>query len=495
MSVVRPPLPARRTSGVPPPPPPRRSAPIIPNSQDEQESPKLTGIAARIASLQLDHVGKPTISGKPKLPERVPQPVTPEEKLESEEREPEIEKAPPPPPPRRGSSVSLLRRPTWDEVEARGPEFVRALSRKPPPIPPKPTRLPTPPPEPEPVYEEPEQASETSTLSCIKCYDFSSVDNHAAQFPRHTIVSLDQLSYDLTSPWETETEKFRAIFTWLHHNIAYDADAFFCGNVQASTPEATLESGLAVCDGYAGLFTSLAERSGLQAMKVTGHGKGFGYIPTEAGGLVPQYQGNHAWNCALMDGEWRLVDSCWGAGAVSSSGFSKLFKPTWFTFTNAEFGKRHYPEDPAYQLISDEDGGPVSWEDYILEPEGPLLFNDFYDHDFSPQFVQPSTKYLQSGTWVSFHLFKLCEHISTAEADNYVHVISLPDGSRTPLTLNDSGGWSATVYVPAGDGEVSLFYITKIGDKDAKGLTVRDYNASVGRKAMYFGGLCRWTVV
>ncbi|KAJ3735737.1 hypothetical protein DFJ43DRAFT_991155 [Lentinula guzmanii] len=330
---------------------------------------------------------------------------------------------------------------------------------------------------------------------CLKCYDFSSVDDHAARFPRNMVTSLDQLADDLTSPWETETEKFRAIFTWLHHNIAYDADVFFCGNVQASTPESTLESGLAVCDGYAGLFASLAERSGLQAMKITGHGKGFGYIPTEAGGPVPQYQGNHAWDCALMDDEWRLIDSCWGAGAVDSSGFRKRFTPTWFTYTNAEFGKRHYPEDPAYQLISDEDGGPVSWEDYILEPEGPLLFNDFYTNNFSPQFVQPSTKYIQSGTWVSFHLFKLCEHLSTAEADNFVHVVSLPDGSRTPLTLNDSGGWSATVYMPAGEGEVSLFYVTQIGGKDATGLTVKDYTAAVGRKAMHFGGLCKWTLI
>ncbi|KAJ4467923.1 hypothetical protein C8J55DRAFT_438143, partial [Lentinula edodes] len=329
---------------------------------------------------------------------------------------------------------------------------------------------------------------------CIKCYDFSLVDEHASRFPRHSVTSLDHLAYDLTSPWESETEKFRAIFTWLHYNIAYDADAFFCGNVQASTPESTLHSGLAVCDGYAGLFAFLAERSGLQAMKVTGHGKGFGYIPTDSGGPVPQYQGNHAWNCALMDEEWRLIDSCWGAGAVDSSGFCKGFNPVWFTSTNAEFGKRHYPEDPAYQLISDEEGGPISWEDYTLEPEGPLLFNDFHTHRFSPQYVQPSTKYIQGGTWVSFHLFKLCEHLSTTEADNFVYFISLPDQSRTPLVVNDSGGWSATVYVPAGGGEVSLFYVKEISGKDARGLTMKDYSAAVGRKAMQFGGLCRWTL-
>lgn len=383
----------------------------------------------------------------------------------------------------------------------RDPDFLRLIRRPPPPIPtstphsalppppPPPRRppahLPTPPPEPEP---EPES-------SCLKCHDFSYVDAHAAQFPRQTVSSLDQLAVDLTSPFDSETEKCRAIFTWLHHNVAYDAASFFSGNVRPATAQSTLQSGLAVCDGYAGLFEYLAQRIGVQSYKVTGHGKGFGYAAIGPDVPVPPYQGNHAWNCVLMDGEWRLIDCCWGAGALEGSAYNKRFTPMWFSSSPAEFVRRHYPEDPSYQLIAEEDGGPVSWEQYILEPEGPVIFQDFYQLNFNPYLIQPAEKYIQSGTWATFHIFKLCEHMSRAEVDNYVYLISNPDKTRTPMQANEEGGWSATVYIPRGGGELSLYYVTQCDCRDGKGLGVQGFNNANGRKAMAFGGMGRWTVV
>ncbi|KAE9411447.1 hypothetical protein BT96DRAFT_968889 [Gymnopus androsaceus JB14] len=567
MSLARPSLPARRSSGVPPPPPPRRPSATslkTPGTDDEVEIPeKPMGIAARIASLQLNQVGRSPMSPKPSVkaqpqeespeqeevppslpprrkstlpppvlsrspvaqvypmtPEQEPEqeeeeeetppslpprrystlppalsrspvaqayPITPEQEPEQEEEE---EETPPSLPPRRKSTLSPVqpsRRPTWKEIEVRGNDFVRAISRKPPPVPskqppptpgrrlpPKPTRLPTPPPEPEPEYEE-ELLEEPST-GCIKCHDFSSVDDHAAQFPKETVTSLDQLAYDLTSPWESETEKFRAIFTWLHHNIAYDTEAFFGGNVQATTPEATATVGLGGSVGTVKAMGTLIQRQDAP---------------------VPQYKGNHAWNAACMDGEWRLLDSCWGAGAImcGGQGYTKRLAPSWFISSNAEFGKKHFPEDPAHQFISDEEGGPVSWEDYILEPEGPMLNPDFHDQNFSPHYVQPSTKKIQGGTWVTFHLFKLCEHFSTAQAYNYVHFVRLDNDNRTSLTLNAEGGWSATVYIPPETVDLLLLYIQTFDGEDAKGLSVKEYEAGIGRKAMSFGVLCKWTVV
>ncbi|KAK0195609.1 hypothetical protein F5146DRAFT_1109772 [Armillaria mellea] len=386
-----------------PPLPPRRSVPPAPDQ----------GIAARIASLQLGHIG-------------------------------------------RGKATRVL-------PQDRGPDFLRLITRPPPPIP----------------TSKPES-------SCLKCHDFSYIDAHAAQFPRQTVSSLDQLAYDLSSPFDSETEKCRAIFTWLHHNVAYDTPA---------TAQSTLQSGLAVCDGYAGLFGYLAERAGVQSYKVTGHGKGFGYAATGPDAPVPPYQGNHAWNCVLMDGEWRLIDCCWGAGALEGSAFHKRFTPVWFSMSPAEFGRRHYPEDPSYQLISEEDGGPVSWEQYVLEPEGPVIFQDLYKLNFDPYMIQPAEKYIQSGAWATFHIFKLCEHMSRAEADNYVYFISDPTNTRTAMQVNEEGGWSATVYIPRGGGELSLYYVTQCDGRDGKGLSVQAFNNANGRKAMSFGGMGRWTVV
>ncbi|KAF8893782.1 hypothetical protein BD779DRAFT_1435436, partial [Infundibulicybe gibba] len=322
---------------------------------------------------------------------------------------------------------------------------------------------------------------------CLKCYDFSEVDAHAACYPRHTVTSLDILAYDLTAPFPSETEKARAIFTWLHYNIAYDAEAFFSGNLQPATPETTWQSGLAVCDGYAGLFSSLAQRVGLQVHKVTGHGKGFGYVARAPHDPVPSVDSNHAWNCVFMDGQWQLIDSCWGAGVLNGATYDQRFAPVWFTSTPAEFGRRHYPTDPSYQLISDDDGGPISWKDYILEAEGPIIFQDFYKQELHPYLIQPNLKYIEGARRINFQIFKRCEHMPTAESDNPVYIVITPDG-MVPLELNSEGGWSTTLYVPKGI-EVSLCVVTEVDGKNAYGLGVQGFKKANGRKAMQFGVL------
>ncbi|KAJ7084424.1 hypothetical protein B0H15DRAFT_940036 [Mycena belliarum] len=405
---ARPALPPRRR--VPPPPPPAH-APV------PVEAPTPTGIAARIASLQLDQTVRA-----------------------------------PPPPPRRNVAR-----------KERDPELLKALARRPPPPP---------------------------------CHDFAHIDAHAAGFPRHTIRSIPQLASDLTAPFASQTEKARAIFYWLHCNITYDVDAFFSGNLRPATAASTLQSGLAVCDGYAGMFAELAECAGLQAHKVTGHGKGFGYQALDPDTPVPAQSSNHAWNCVLLDGEWRLLDACWGAGALMGQAYTQRFAPVWFTSTPAEFGRRHFPTDSSYQLIPPEDGGPVSWEDYILAPEEPTVYGDFHTLQFLQDLLQPATHTLQSGQWVSFQLFKQCEHISRAEADNYVYFINTPDDTKTPLEVNEQGGWSADIYMPRGtSGDVSLNYVTKIDGRDAKGLSAQAFKNSIGRKSMAWGGMCKWTLI
>jgi transglutaminase-like putative cysteine protease len=494
---VPPSLPPRRV-----PPPPRTVG-----SSDAETAPIPTGIAARIANLHLDHLvrnpfGHSHLVKAPSHEEEVEtyqETNTYDQAEESADTAYEADEAPPPPLPPRS---------TRPKHTATSPHLTGALSRKPPPppaqsapdvprsaitnrrVPPPPAQRNIPPPKP----EEPEEGTVNGQGdSCIKCRDFSHVDDHASRFPRRTVKSLDNLAYDLTEPFPSETEKARAIFTWLHHNVAYDAESYFSGDVKPATPEFTLASGLAVCEGYAGLFKYLAERVGLQVMTVSGHGKGYGYVGPKPNQPTPEMDSNHAWNCVQMDEEWHLIDCCWGAGILEGTTYNPLFAPMWFTSTPSEFGRRHFPTDPGYQLISDEDGGPVSWKDYILAPEGPLLFQDFYKLDLVPDLVQPATKNIEGNRRVSFHVWKRCEHMSTSEADNYVTFIATSDDKRTPMEVNAEGGWSAAAFVPRG-GEVFLYYVSKVDGRDAKGLGVAGFRNADGRKAMSFGGCCQWTV-
>jgi transglutaminase/protease-like cytokinesis protein 3 len=241
--------------------------------------------------------------------------------------------------------------------------------------------------------------------------DFSATDNHAAQFilkQNQTPPSIRDLASTLTHPFLSETDKARAIFTWLHYNIVYDAHAFFTGSISPSTPESTLRSGRAVCEGYAGLFLALAEKAGLQAYTISGHGKGYGYVALEPHAPTPSIDSNHSWNCVFVDEEWWLIDACWRAGYLEGTTYNQRFSPQWFMMTLSEFGRRHFPSDPQYQLLSPEES--VSWPEYIGAPERPLFFGDLDKLAYHLDTIEPQTKYIQAGQRVTFRISKQCEH-------------------------------------------------------------------------------------
>lgn len=377
--------------------------------------------------------------------------------------------------------------------------LIRPPSRQKSPSPP-------PPPEPEPEIEYEEQEAEATTSHsqqaddsevCMKCRDFSVVDAHAAQFPKETVTSIPQLAVDLTSPFDSVTDQARAIFTWLHHNIAYDAYSFLNNCVKPQTPLQTLRTGMAVCEGYAGLFADLALHAGLQALKITGHGKGYGYTSSTTG-IAPPVSSNHAWSAVVLDdNEWHLIDACWGAGHLKDGAYHKEFAPQWFTMDNMEFGQRHFPTEAGYQLR--EDGTTMSWEEYILAPAGVVEFQGFRKMEYDLNSLLPQSKALERGQWHTFHIEKTCWHIERNEWwEGYVLLIQPSEKERIVMDRDERGpgnGWTAKAFVPANsDRPVLLYYVDTVDGKDAKGLQPDDVKRFMGRKAMTFAGVAQWDV-
>jgi len=302
---------------------------------------------------------------------------------------------------------------------------------------------------------------------------------------------LEDLAHWLTDPFEEDVDKARAIFTWLHYNIAYDTQGFFSGNLQPSTPQSTLSSGLAVCQGYAELFEHLADAIDLQAHVVSGHGKGYGYQPLKVGEAPPERSSNHAWNCVLINQEWHLIDACWGSGSVSGAGYTPKLASRWFVSSPDEFGQRHFPEDPSFQLTSEE----KTWEEYILDPEGPTITQDFTDLGLHPFLVSPPVKHIPEKQFTKFSIAKRCEHMSTTESDNYVFVVSPNGKDFTPLEFSEEDqAWTTTIFTPR-NGEITIYSVDNINNEDALGLGMAGYLKAKGRKAMGFKGLAVWTVV
>lgn len=328
---------------------------------------------------------------------------------------------------------------------------------------------------------------------CIRCRDFSAVDAHAAQYPREHVRSIPELAEQLAAPFPALVDKARVLCVWLHHNITYDAAAFLSGNLQPSTPESTLRSGMAVCEGYAGLFASLALRARLECVVVNGHGKGYGYQGLSSGAPLPAYSSNHAWNAVrLDDGEWKLIDSCWAGGALDGAGvFTRRWDPSHFEESNEDFGRRHFPDpsEPWKQYVA----RPRSWAEYMTLPEGPQLAMDFYTRGYAAHLVRPNTLSIPPGR-TEFYLKHKCEHVLEDERECYVPILLCKNANWEAMVFDArNGGWSLTVDLVPGE-NVRMGIVDTVQGQDARGLTRREYENRAKRQARTFAGLASWNI-
>ncbi|EED22861.1 conserved hypothetical protein [Talaromyces stipitatus ATCC 10500] len=350
---------------------------------------------------------------------------------------------------------------------------------------------------------------------CMICRDFSGPDNHAAQFPRQSLPTSDLawLATQLTAPFPSPTDKARALFTWLHYNIKYDVDAFFNNNVQPSTPSKTLATGLAVCEGYAGLYATLATHAGLEALVIGGHGKGFGHTQLAPGSSIPPFSSSHAWNVVKIDGgKWKLIDPCWGAGAVQGKGqpYIQRFDPSHFTKSNDEFLLSHYPQNKD-QFYTDDGGPGLSWEAYVLQDhnkpfglEQPVIFTDAYNEGIGDRSFRPACAKIsihQPGP-IRFQFGLKCEHWTLAHHGKksapflfllHTHGIDGRKDEKIPFTYirgtGPNGGgdlWYVDIADPrilgAPGQKLGIANITSFAThKDARGLSLQEYQAQAGR--------------
>lgn len=361
--------------------------------------------------------------------------------------------------------------------------------------------------------------------SCLWCRDFSSPDTHAAKFPRHSVPSLDWLATQLAAPFPSPTDQARTIFTWLHHNISYDVVSFFNDSIKPSTPASTLSTGLAVCEGYAGLFTALASKVGLESVVVGGHGKGFGFADLPPGASLPPETSDHAWNAVKIDdGEWKLIDCCWGAGNISGEGkpYNRSFTPGFFTMSNDDFGLRHFPTNKSHFFR--RDGRSITWEEYLLGDRGGELVRvsggvvsdeGISETKFLPKHLHipvsaskhpnsPLSK--SSASTIRFQFERVCQHYDPLRPGGpgkpYVYILNVHglDGRNKdyiPLQTDGMFWWTdvSPQLLGAPGQTVTLYTVQTVQGSSARGMTLEGYRAAKGRKAMSFGGVAAWELI
>ena len=172
---------------------------------------------------------------------------------------------------------------------------------------------------------------------------------------------LPKLVKYLISDTKNDKERVKNIHDWICQNIAYDTDAFFSGNLGSLSPTNVLKSRKSVCSGYAKLFEKMCQLADIEAIRIVGWAKGYGY-----NGKMPN-QTNHEWNAVKINGVYQNVDCCWDAGYVDYKTFIKQYSDQYLFMSPEHFLYTHLPEKDEYQFLPAD--MIKSKEQFFREPE------------------------------------------------------------------------------------------------------------------------------
>ncbi len=162
----------------------------------------------------------------------------------------------------------------------------------------------------------------------------------ALTIPANLTYSTGAMSSFIKEHYFTDTAHVRAIFFWVANNISYDIEKFQNKTTGIQPVEDVLKTRLAVCRGYADLFSELCNQCNISSMVIDGY--------TKQNGTISQIP--HAWVAAKLDHKWYLFDPTWAAGYVKDNKFTKSYSETYYKLTPDVMLKDHMPFDPLYQL-------------------------------------------------------------------------------------------------------------------------------------------------
>jgi hypothetical protein len=188
------------------------------------------------------------------------------------------------------------------------------------------------------------QAPGKITVRLVRPEPFAAIDRHALKAPAEAEQSIESLATYLAGAATNDLDKVRAIYRWITDRISYDYDSLLGGTRGDNSPDGVLRHRKCVCQGYAELFEALAKKMDLEAVMVVGKVKKCG-----AGSGSVDF-GLHGWNAAKVDGDWKLFDATFGAGAVIGQKWTKMPNDFFFQTPPELLLFSHFPEDANWQF-------------------------------------------------------------------------------------------------------------------------------------------------
>ncbi len=292
----------------------------------------------------------------------------------------------------------------------------------------------------------------------ITAQDFAKVDATVKSYPAFS--DTDKFAAKVNADFKRDDEKARAIFTWIATNVKYDLAAYGANDrpvaysfktqeekeakqkkFKEDLAQKTLKSKKGVCQGYATLFLVVAEKVGLEAEMVTGTSKSH---PAHIGAAPGA--SDHAWNAVKIGGEWKLLDTTWGAGTVTGEKPQFVFKfNDKYFFSDPElFFLNHFPDDKKWLMTSKTEKDfaelPLYYGNYLIEgyefisPDGGTFTNQ------PSAYIPFKIKNLKAGDKVHYafskeKIFKDAGAVTTDGVSEF----------RVPLSRTSTG--TLTIYI------------------------------------------------
>ena len=208
---------------------------------------------------------------------------------------------------------------------------------------------------------------------------YESIDQQVRNYPDF-IDNLNDLSIRISNDFNTDEEKVRAIFVWITENIKYDMSDYKVLIVprtigywsdydlertlrkrEQQKIDSAIRTKRAKCYGYSLLFAKLCQKLNIEAGVIKGYAK----TDTRDIGRNRPYK-NHVWNAVKINGDWKLIDTTWGADHenITSKIFVKHFSDYYFFPNPKEFISHHFPESTKWQLLEK----PLTKRQFFAEP-------------------------------------------------------------------------------------------------------------------------------
>ncbi len=124
---------------------------------------------------------------------------------------------------------------------------------------------------------------------------------------------------------------------------------------------------IAVCEGYATLFSQLCTELNIKSKIVTGSAK------TKTSDIGKRFNASHAWNIVEIDNKKYLIDATWGVDKTKNNGIDYKY----FLTLPKYFILKHYPNNYKDALLDK----PISKEKYLNNP----LYYGYYFDVISPK--------------------------------------------------------------------------------------------------------------